>query len=377
MSELHLYRTDSLRSDGRSILYYDPVPPGGAPPVHRSERPDPEEVLERGPEMRYNPLLDDYTVCAGFRMDRPQLPPRDDCPLCVGGYEAPEEYSVMVFDNRFPSLVLDPAPPTAGADPVTEVRPGVGKCEVVCYTPDHNRALADMPVDQIHNLVYAWCDRFADLTALDPIESVLIFENRGEAVGVTLHHPHGQIYALPIVPPRLLAEKRSARRAHDEGRCVFCDVIEGEKRSGIRVLAETDRFLAAIPYFARLPHEVHVYAKRHGCRSMLDFEAEEKRELAGMLSLVCSKYDAVFAQPMPYMMLFHQLATANEGFHFHAEFYPMQRAATKLKYAASVETGGGLWLNDSYPERMIETLRAVGPQEVVLPSDTILGMRRV
>ncbi len=376
MADVHLYRTDSLREDGRSLLYYDPVAPGQDPPRRGTASADEIEQLARGPEMRFNPLLGDYTICAGFRMDRPQLPPQDKCPLCVGGYEAPEDYSVIVFDNRFPSLVLDPAEGIPGPHPPTEVLPAAGKCEVVCYTPDHTKSLSSMSVDHVYLLVHAWCDRYAELVALDPVKMVLIFENRGEAVGVTLHHPHGQIYAMPVVPPRVQLEKDNARRAQAEGRCLFCDVVEGEKRSGARVLAETDRFLTAIPFFARYPYELHIYAKRHGVRSMLDFEEAEKRELAAHISLCCAKYDALFGEPMPYMMVFHQLHEEAEGYHFHVEFYPVARAKGKLKFAASSETGGGLWLNDAYPERTIEDLRRVGPPEPVLPTVALTAFTR-
>lgn len=373
MADLHLYRTDSLREDGRSLIYYDPVVPGADPPHRGTVALEDVRPVELGPEMRYNPLLGDYTICAGFRMDRPFLPASDKCPLCVGGYEAPEDYSVMVFDNRFPSVVLEPAPPKPGPHPPTEVLPGVGKCEVVCYSPEHAGSLSTMPVDQVYLLVNAWCDRYAELTSIDAIRMVLIFESRGVPVGVTLHHPHGQIYALSIVPPRVRTEKDNAFRAQAEGRCLFCDIVAGEQASAVRILAETERFLTVIPFAARYPYELHVYAKRHGCRSMLDFDETDRRELAGHLQLVSAKYDALFGEPMPSMMVFHQLHEEAEGYHFHVEFYPVMRAKGKLKYAASSETGGGLWLNDAYPERTIEDLRKTAPFELTLPSANIVG----
>jgi len=375
--EFTIHRTDAFREDGRVLRYYDPLPVGESPPARGSATPDPAKLDPRGPEMRYNPLLDDYTVCAGFRMFRPLLPKSDDCPLCVGGFEAPEDYSVIAFDNRFPSLVLDPAPPNPGPEPPTEVLPGVGACEVVCYTPEHTLSLSDMPADQILFLTYAWCDRYEELVGHDRIRAVMIFENRGEAVGVTLHHPHGQIYALSVVPPRILAEKRSAERAQADGRCVFCDIIAGERRSAVRALWESARFLAAIPFFARYPYEVHIYSKRHGCASMLAFDAEDKRELAGLLRFVAAKYDALFGAPMPYMMVFHQLHEECDGYHFHVEFYPVRRSAAALKYAASVETGAGLWLNDAYPERTIEDLREAGPPEPEFPAAVVSAVRQV
>jgi UDPglucose--hexose-1-phosphate uridylyltransferase len=376
VSHIIVHRSDVLRSDGRTLRYYDPVPVGQDPPARRSEPQDQVAPMRRGPEMRYNPLLDDYTVCAGFRMDRPQLPPSDLCPLCVGGYEAPEPYSVIAFDNRFPSLVLNPAPPDPGPDAPTEVRPGVGQCEVICYSPEHRNCLAGLDPDQLHVLTYAWRDRFQELSAHPSIECVLIFENRGEDVGVTLHHPHGQLYAFSLVPPRVLAEKRSAERARGEGRCVFCEVIEGELRSGARVLHESERYLAVMPFYARLPYEIHIYHKDHARPSMAEFDAVDLRDLSGMLGFVTAKYEALFESPMQYMMLFHQLAGL-EGFHFHVEFYPIRRAATKLKYAASVETGGGLWLNDAYPEQTILTLREVGPAAPVYAERAIEGVERV
>ncbi|MBD3173998.1 MAG: galactose-1-phosphate uridylyltransferase [Armatimonadia bacterium] len=376
MPEIKVYRSDVLRTDARTLRYYDPVAVGEGPPRREAEGPAEGTTMSRGPEMRYNPLLGDYTVCAGFRMDRPQLPPSDKCPLCVGGYEAPQPYSVTVFDNRFPSMVMDPAPPDPGPHPPTDVRPAVGKCEVICYSPEHDNCLASLDPEQLHVLTHAWCDRFVELSAHPAIECVLIFENRGEDVGVTLHHPHGQLYAFSLVPPRVLAEKQNAERASSEGRCIFCDVIEGEKRSGARILHESSRYLAVMPFYARLPYEIHIYAKDHSKPSMAEMDAEDKRELAAMLGLVTGKYEALFEGPMQYMMLFHQLR-ACEGYHFHVEFYPMRRSETKLKYAASVETGGGLWLNDAYPEQTIEHLRAAGPSEPVFAGSRIVAVEKI
>jgi UDPglucose--hexose-1-phosphate uridylyltransferase len=236
-----------------------------------------------------------------------------------------------------------------------------------------------MSPDQVLVLVHAWTDRMEELSALADIRAVLIFENRGVEVGVTLHHPHGQLYAFDLVPPRLASERENARAAHGEGRCLFCEIVEGEVRSGVRVLWESERFLAAVPFFARYPYEVHVYARRHGCASLLDFDEGDRRELAGLLRYVAAKYDAYCEgceSPMPYMMVCHQLHEENAGFHFHVEFYPVRRSPTKLKYAASVETGGGLWLCDAYPERSVEDLRRVGPTEPALPTARVVARSR-
>ena len=183
-------------------------------------------------ELRWNPLLGEWLVTATHRQDRTFLPPDDFCPLCPtheGGFptEVPESvYDIAVFENRFPSLKSVPETPAVDSSELFPVRPAQGICEVVLYSPNHNSSLAQEPVEQIYKLVRVWIDRFRELGAHPFIKYVFIFENKGEAIGVTLHHPHGQIYAYPFIPPRIARElEQSAAHKQATGKCLMCDVV--------------------------------------------------------------------------------------------------------------------------------------------------------
>jgi UDPglucose--hexose-1-phosphate uridylyltransferase len=213
-------------------------------------------------------------------------------------------------------------------------------------------------------LVQTWRRRFAELKATPGIRYVLIFENKGAVIGVTMPHPHGQIYAFPFIPPRLQRELDSAR-AHQraKGRCLFCDILKKERRGGRRIVAENETFTAFIPFYARWPYEVHIYPRRH-LGAIDQFRPSEERGLAEILKWVTQKYDNLFEMSFPYMMLLHQAPTKGNYpyFHFHIEFYPPHRSKEKLKYLAGVETGAGTFLNDSLAEVKAAELRKIPPQ---------------
>src|SRR3954454_20781519 len=209
-------------------------------------------------ELRWNPLLGEWLATATHRQDRTFLPPADYCPLCPtrpGHHptEVPEpNYDLVTFENRFPSLKKDPPEPAIESDGIYEVEPGRGICEVVLYSSNHNTTLAAEPVERIYKLIKVWRNRFAELESRDFIKYVFIFENKGEAVGVTLHHPHGQIYAYPFVPPVPKKELRRSRKYFKrQGRCLLCDIVEKELEFKERIVAENESFAAYIPFFAR------------------------------------------------------------------------------------------------------------------------------
>jgi len=317
-------------------------------------------------ELRWNPLLGEWVATATHRQERTFLPPADFCPLCPtkpGGFptEVPEpDYDIVVFENRFPSLRPDPPPPAVEGTELYPVRPGQGVCEVVLYTPHHKATLADEPVEQIHKLVQVWTDRFRELEARDFVEYVFIFENKGEAIGVTLHHPHGQIYAYPFIPPRVARELEQMSVHHlKTGRCLVCDIVAEERRDGRRIVAENNSFVAFIPFSARYPYEVHICSSRH-LQALTDMSDEEGRDLAEMLKTILVAYDHLFNLSFPYMMVLHQRPSDGGGYehyHFHIEFYPPLRTATKLKYLAGSETGAGLFINDTLAEEKAVELR--------------------
>ncbi len=317
-------------------------------------------------ELRWNPLLGEWVATATQRQDRTFLPPKDYCPLCPtrpGGFptEVPEsDYDIAVFENRFPSLRKDPPKPAVESSELYPVRPAQGICEVVLYSPNHNSSLAQEPVEQIYKLVRVWTDRFRALSLLEFVKYVFIFENKGEEIGVTLHHPHGQIYAYPFIPPRIASELAQSELHHKQtGRCLICDIQSDEQADGHRLVAENDSFIAVLPFFARWPYEIHLYPRRH-FQALTEMSAAEQRDLAAMLKMILVAYDKLFAISFPYMMVMHQQPSDGgvyDTYHFHIEFYPPLRAANRLKYLAGSETGAGMFINDTLPEEKACELR--------------------
>jgi UDPglucose--hexose-1-phosphate uridylyltransferase len=318
-------------------------------------------------ELRWNPLLGEWVATATHRQERTFLPPPDHCPLdptAPGGFptEIPEPtYDIVAFENRFPSLRPDPPPPAVEGDDLYPVAPARGVCEVVVYTPKHSSTLADEPVEQVYKLVRVWTDRFVALSALPFVKYVFIFENKGEAIGVTLHHPHGQIYAYPFVPPRVARElEQSLAHREKTGRCLVCDIAAEELRDGRRVVLRNESFVAYVPFFARYPYEVHISSTRH-LQALTDMTDAEQRDLAAAIKQTITAYDKLFDLSFPYMMVLHQRPSDGGDYahyHFHVEFYPPLRTATKLKYLAGSETGAGMFINDTLAEEKAGELRS-------------------
>lgn len=319
-------------------------------------------------ELRWNPIAEEWVVTATHRQDRTFMPPADYCPICPtrpGGFptEVPaESYEYVVFENKFPSFKREPGEPAVEGSELFPVRPSAGICEVVLYSPVHDTTLAHRSVTEIERLVRVWTDRYQELGSRPEIDYVFIFENKGEAIGVTLHHPHGQIYAFSYLPPKVERELESQAKHHAKtGRCLHCDVLAEELKDGRRIVAENEHFVAIVPFYARYPYEVHLYAKGH-LASLRDFGAVERRDFARMLKHVLQKYDALFGFSLPYMLVMHQEPTDGKehpGCHFHVEFYPPNRTAQKLKYLAGCESGAGTFINDTLPEDKAAELRAI------------------
>ncbi len=292
---------------------------------------------------RFNELRGEEVVYAVHRQDRTFLPPEDHCPLCPtrpGGppTEIPfPEYEIVVFDNLFPSFE---APE--------------GAAEVVVYTDDHHGSFARLAPQRAEALMWAWRQRYEELGARPDVEYVLIFENRGVEVGTTLHHPHGQIYAFPFVPPVPGLELAADARL---GGCAACTLLARELSDGQRVVHADADVVAYVPFAARWPYETHVVMREHRA-SLVDCSAGELRSLAGGLQTVTRAFDRLFDRPFPYMMVVHQAPTtgARQG-HLHVEFYPPLRTATKLKYLAGCEQGAGTFIMDVMPESSASALR--------------------
>jgi UDPglucose--hexose-1-phosphate uridylyltransferase len=321
-------------------------------------------------ELRWNPQLGEWVITATHRQDRTFLPPPDFCPLCpTRDPRFPTEidrddFEIAVFENRFPSLRRHPEKPAVDGTNLTPVRPAVGECEVVVYTPQHDATATDLSVVKLEQLIAVWARRTLALGARDEIAYVFVFENKGEQIGVTLNHPHGQIYAYPHIPPLLEREVRAAREHDANGRCLWCALLDQELSDGRRIVAQTDHWVSGVPFFARWPYEVHVTPRKH--RGWLhELDVGQTFDLARMLKTLLQKYDALFGFSLPYIMAIHQRPTDggdHDGYHLHIEFYPPNRTETKLKYLAGSEAGAGAFINDTLPETTAARLRDLPPQ---------------
>jgi len=329
-------------------------------------------------EERWHPLREEWVIIAAHRQDRPwsgetvereekPLPNYvEDCYLCPGnarisGEINPQYKGVFVFDNDHPCVGMN-APvdlePTPG---VYRNRPAHGIARVVCYSPRHDLSLARLDSSEIENLLGAWQAEYRDLSNRDEINHVLIFENKGDVVGVSNPHPHCQIYATNFVFKTIETEAEVSRRYLDaSGRPIFQDIISAEQRDGRRIICENETAIAFVPYFARYAYEVYVAPKptRPSLASLGDLEV---RDLALILKETLIKFDNLWRMPFPYVMPLHQAPTDGgdyRGFHFHIEFHPPLRKPNLLKYLAGPEIGGGNFLSDTSPEDKAAELRA-------------------
>lgn len=306
-------------------------------------------------ELRFNPLLRDWTMVSAKRQHRPNLP-KTDCPFCPGSGKVPDDYDVYLYHNDFPVLMPDPPEPDPVAGGLYETRKAIGKCEVVLYSPDHHATIPDLSRTHMKKLVDLWTDSYAKLAEDPHHEYVMIFENRGEEVGVTMPHPHGQIYAYPFVPLKVKTELDSCKGYYEEkGKNMFDDMIAEEKRFGERVILESDHFLAFIPFFTDYPYGVFIVSKTNQT-AITEFTDIQKHELGEMLQTIVGGMDCLFDRLFPYMMVMHQSPVKGEDVHdfyrFHIEFYPPLRDENKIKYNASSETGGWAAAN---PRKVEET----------------------
>ena len=325
-------------------------------------------------ELRWNPILKKWVIIATHRQNRTYKPPKDYCPLCPtkkGGLstEVPAEaYDIVVFENKFPSLKEELTRITGTGSKFFKYGKAQGICEVVLFTSDHDGIMSEKPLSRYIKLVKVWRDRYQELGDKDFIDYVFIFENKGEEVGVTLHHPHGQIYAYPFIPPIIEQELDSSREyLEKEGKCLFCKNLEEEKEDGRRIIFSNDSFTTLVPFSAGYSYEVHIYTNKH-LPSFNDFSEKEEIDLAAILKTLIMKFDSLFGFVLPYIMAIHQQPTNGTGkeySHFHIEFYLPYRTKDKLKYLAGSELGVGAFINDSLPEEKAQELRNTPPEGVV------------
>ena len=364
-----MIRTSRRLADGREILYFDDdrsAPPRDAPPREALDTRDLPAVATRS-QLRYDALLGEWVVVAAHRQSRTFLPPADQCPLCPSrpgrATEVPESnYEVVVFENRFPSLATDVArdvPAAVSGNPLAELRPGFGRCEVVCFTSDHDRDFFELGRERARLVVDVWAERTAELSALEGVEQIYCFENHGEEIGVTLAHPHGQIYAYPFVTPRVQKVLASARRHREAtGGDLFADVLTAE-RSGPRVVTANEHWTAFVPAAARWPYEVQLFPTRK-VADLPELTGAERDAFVEVYLDVLGRFAHRFDTPMPYIASWNQApARAREDWWLHLQLFSLRRAPGKLKYLAGSESGMGAFITDTGPEDVAEQLRGV------------------
>lgn len=262
-----------------------------------------------------------------------------------------------MFENRWPSFRHDPPPVPAADDP--RYAPSLGRCEVVLYTERHEGSIGTLTPDEVARVVAVWTDRSKELWADPRHRFVFIFENRGEAVGATISHPHGQIYAFAELPP-FIARRAAALAGHRErtGTCLTCRVVAADLAAAERRVADAAAFTVSVPFAPRWPYELHIRARRHGARRLTDLTPAERSELAGLLKEVVIRYDGLFGFELPYMMTVLEGPADAPDAHVAVQFLPPHRSPQLMKIRASVETATGLFINDTLPESSAAALAA-------------------
>ncbi|WP_189782798.1 galactose-1-phosphate uridylyltransferase [Streptomyces capitiformicae] len=348
-------KTSTRLADGRELIYYDLRDDNVRDAVDRR----PLERTVTTSEVRRDPLLGDSVAIASHRQGRTYHPPANECPLCPSEgdrlSEIPDSsYDVVVFENRFPSLAGDS-----------------GRCEVVCFTSDHNASFADLTEEQARLVLEAWTDRTAELSHLPSVEQVFCFENRGAEIGVTLGHPHGQIYAYPFTTPRtaLMLRSLAAHKDATGGENLFDAVLESEL-AGERVVLETEHWVAFVPFAAHWPYEVHLYPRRR-VPDLLALDEDARTEFPQVYLELLRRFDRIFGEgepPTPYIAAWHQApfgtleefdGVSRDDFALHLELFTIRRTSGKLKFLAGSESGMNVFINDVPPERAAERLREV------------------
>ena len=383
-------RTSTTLADGRELIYFDDSEPylSGA---RRREVVD-QRLLDGRPTagtMRLDALTGDWVSIADHRQNRTFLPPADECPLCpTGGGTMPSEipaheYDVVVFENRFPSFAsgstavgssavgssaVGSSAVGSSAHPLLAHAPALGRCEVVCFTSDHDTSFSSLSPARVRTVVDVWADRTRELSALDAVEYVFCFENRGQEIGVTLHHPHGQVYAYPFVPARTASLLRAATGHHQRtGRLLGADLLAAELAAGSRVVISGTHWTAYVPYAARWPVEVHLVPNRD-VPDLVALDSAERDELAEVYLDLLRRLDRHYEGPdgapiaLPYIAGWHQ-APVRQGrdvSRLHLQVMSVLRAPGRLKYLAGSESGAGAWVNDVSPEAVAARLREVG-----------------
>jgi len=384
--DLRVRKTTITLADGRALMYF------GALPERPADYPDRRQLatLHAQSQARWDQLLGEWVIIASHRQNRTFQPAVGQCPLCPSSPDSLTEipaadYEVVVFENRFPNLgapgidsdgreqpngarrqlaatAASSSPSSTGQDTVLASRPAAGRCEVVCFSPHHAASFADLSPDQAATVMAAWVDRSEELARQPGVEQVYCFENRGDEIGVTLSHPHGQIYAYPYVTPhtdRMVHSCASYRRR--TGRNLFDDILAAEHKDSSRIVLQGSHWTAFVPYAARWPYEVHLYPRRR-VPSLAALTDAARAEFCELYLDLLRRLDRLFDSPAPYISAWHQAPVRRGGddFALHLELFTIRRAPGKLKYLAGSESGMGAFANDVVPEEAARRLRQLG-----------------
>ena len=356
--------TGAKLADGRDLIYFDDA--SSNLPTER--KPDTRELDPRPAvaQMRLDSLTGDWISVAAARHNRAFLPPAHQCPLCPTTAEnlseLPDNFDVAVFENKSPSFgpyLAQTDDPNYAIEPnlkLGSVRDSIGRCEVVVFSPEHLGSLGGLPVERVRTVIEAWAHRTTELQKLPGIRQVFPFENRGQEIGVTLHHPHGQIYSYPYVTPRTEKLLNSIQKY---GPNLFADTLAFEQASE-RVLIRGEHFTAYVPFAGRWPIEIHLLPHRH-IQHLGQLTSDERDELAVTYSRLLGALDKIYDTPTPYISAWHQapLVDGGENVRLQLQITSPRRAADKLKYLAGSESAMGAFIADFPPEKTAAQIREV------------------
>lgn len=296
-------------------------------------------------EFRYNPLLDDWTIVAGNRQNRPDMP-KDYCAFCPGSGRVPDNYDVLMYENDWPSMKQNPQEPDNVATSFYKTAKSFGKAEVILYSPNHEDNIYNLTDEHAKKIVDLWQERFTAMKSDKNIKHILIFENRGKEVGTTQPHPHGQIYGYGFVPLRIKVELENCKKHYEKTKkSLILDIRDEELKEGKRIIMQNNSFVAFIPFFTDYPYGVYIVPKSDNINTIEDFSQEEKMDFAKIIKDLQGTFDTLFDRTFPYMMGIYQMPfnddcykDVHNYYHFHVKFFPPLRGANSIKWNASSET---------------------------------------
>lgn len=408
-AEEHIRITPTTLADGRDFFYmddnpeyvsgaktrelHDPRPLGGRFAPHLDA--EGHETPYAEPIMRRDPLTGEWIPMASARMNRPitagagagagagatakgnPLAARKPGDPYQDGEVPDSDYDVVVFENRFPSMVRVPGVPDAttcvDGNKLWEQRPASGRCEVICFDPDENGLPADLPVSRLRTVVEAWAFRTSEISHMEGIEQIFPFENHGAEIGVSLAHPHGQVYCYPFIAPKMEMELKHTEAYHERtGGNLLRDIMNSEIEVGARLVMRNTSWVAYVPAAARWPLEVHVAPVRD-VLTIDELNDQERWDLAQMYSTLLKRGNAFFdkgdgkGMDLPYISAWHQAPIHDPrraNYRLNLQFFSFRRAANKIKYLAGSESGMGAWVSDTTPELIAGRFRQFGPVDI-------------